>query len=450
MTDPGTSYLLEQITKLSIYLNRWVVQRQFLFVLLAFLCAWLIKTYFWKYARQQEDKVRAFSKRAWFQFALHIVEDTVNPLIIFISLNWIRRFFLFQQWNNGLIIFALKTSGIYLFYSLIIAFANELTSAQVVKFYQNRLFLPLLFTYFITSFLSLVTDLSLVVNVSLFKLFDSDITIGSLLLITFGLYIWFTLVALLEYIISHTVLRYFYEDIGPRQATAILIRYFLITLGVVVIISSIGLNSTVFAAMTGGLSLGVGFGLKEVISNFISGIVLLFEGNLRPGDVISVEGELSQVKVLGVRAAVVEVVKDNSEKIIPNQIFFTESMTTHTRSNPLIYRSLFVSAHYSCDPSHVINTLLDTAEQHPQILKDPCPIAFFVCFGESSLDFELKFWLNNPLIGKRVTSELACMVWKAFDRENIPIPYPQRDVHIYPTASTESDPTQGDLPQGDL
>lgn len=359
--------------------------------------------------------------------------------MIFISLNWVRRFFIWNSWSNGLVVFACRVALVYLVYSIIIAFANELISRKVVKFYQNRLFLPSLFIYFMAAFLSLVTDLNILINVGLFTLFNSPITLKSLLLLTLGLYFWFNVVFFIEDIMSHTVLVHFQNEIGPRQATAILIRYFLIGLGIVIIVGSIGFNSTVFAAITGGLSLGVGFGLKEVISNFISGIVLLFEGNLRPGDVISVEGELSQVKVLGVRAAVVEVVKDNSEKIIPNQIFFTESITTHTRSNPLMYRSLLVSAHYTCDPSKVIHVLLDTAAQHPQVLDDPSPLAFFIAFGESSLNFELKFWLNNPLIGKRITSELACMVWKAFDRENIPIPYPQRDIHIISTTLPESD-----------
>jgi potassium efflux system protein len=175
---------------------------------------------------------------------------------------------------------------------------------------------------------------------------------------------------------------------------------------------------------------GIGFGLKEVISNFVSGIFLIFEGALKPDDVISINNEMSQVKKFGIRATTVQVIKDNSEKIIPNQVFFTEEVTTFTGSDNLMYRSVVVGANYNCDPQQVIRVLLEVADNNSNILTYPRPVVFALEFGDSSINFELKFWIDDPLIGKRVISSLICDIWKAFKKNHIEIPYPQRDLHL--------------------
>ena len=219
---------------------------------------------------------------------------------------------------------------------------------------------------------------------------------------------------------------------GALQAASLIARYLLITLGIVLIFGYIGFNPTAFAAITGGLSVGIGFGLREVISNFVSGIWLLFEGALKPGDIVEVDGEISEVKRLGIRASTVRVIKDNSEKIIPNQTFFTKEVSTYTGSDRLIVCSLEVGTSYKCNPKTVIEVLLKVIDQHPKVLKRPTPVAFFTGFGESSLNFELKFWLNlyNPVIIKSTISEVGCTIWEAFAEHGIEIPYPQRDLHI--------------------
>ncbi len=211
---------------------------------------------------------------------------------------------------------------------------------------------------------------------------------------------------------------------------SLILRYFLIALGTVLIFGYVGVSPTAVAAISGGLSVGLGFGLKEVISNFVSGIWLLFEGALKPGDIIKIDGDISKVVRLGVRATTVQVVKDNSEEIIPNQIFFTQNVSTLTGSNNLVFLSLVVGAHYDCSPPKVIEVLLSVAHEHPQVLETPPPSAFALNFGDSSIDYELKFCIADPLIFKVVTSELICAVWQAFADHGIEMPYPQRDLHI--------------------
>ncbi|MFN5516382.1 MAG: mechanosensitive ion channel family protein [Cyanobacteriota bacterium] len=219
-------------------------------------------------------------------------------------------------------------------------------------------------------------------------------------------------------------------DHSSLRAALILSRYFLIGLGVVVIVGYIGVNPTAFAAITGGLSVGVGFGLKEVFSNFISGIILLFERSLKPGDLIDVEGKLGIVQTLNMRATTVKILGDNSEKIIPNQTFFTTNVTTYTGSDRLIRYSLSVGAGYDCDPDQVLELLLDIAGSHPEVLTAPAPSAFLSEFADSSIAYSLNFSLADPTTRLRVKSDLSRQIWRRFKAEGISIPYPQRDLHL--------------------
>jgi small-conductance mechanosensitive channel len=217
---------------------------------------------------------------------------------------------------------------------------------------------------------------------------------------------------------------------GEIEATLLLGRYFFIVLGFIIILGYVGVNATAIAAITGGLSVGIGFGMQQVVSNFISGILLLFEKVLKPGDIINIEGQTSQVKKLGIRATTVQILTDNSEKIIPNQKFFTEDVTTYTGSDNLIYCSIVIGVGYHSNAQQVMNLLLDIADQHTHILKNPQPVAFFLNFDHSSLNFELKFWLDNVNRKKRVISDVNCVILDRFTQQGIEIPFPQQDIHI--------------------
>ena len=284
----------------------------------------------------------------------------------------------------------------------------------------------------IGSILSLQSDLRQLASIVLFELFGGPMTLGSIFLATVGLYFWIVGVFFLERCLQ------FLFTVGAQfkarewRGISLIIRYTLIFLGFVIIFGYVGFSPAVLAAITGGLSVGIGFGLKEVISNFVSGIWLLFEGALKPGDIVNVGGEVGEVQSLGIRAATVRVLRDGSEKILPNQTFFTTEVTTYTGSDRLVSWSVTVGVSYNCHPSTVLDILLKIAEQHPSVLKEPPPLAFFLEFGESSLNFELKFWLNTPrvAVGKQVISELSCSIWQTFADQGIEIPYPQRDVHF--------------------
>ncbi|MGK7871860.1 MAG: mechanosensitive ion channel family protein [Xenococcaceae cyanobacterium] len=437
MTDQASldfAHLSDLILKSFHALERPVVQIQLLGIAMVISLAWLTSKGIWI---QLQRRFLAINYLEWSggklsrqQYAAALFRYLFTSVLSLVAVNLLRKGFLHLGLVAGLLTVAIKILWVFLFYRGFLLGCYAAFPTDAVSRYRFWFFAPLFIFFVIRITLSLLTDVEQLAQVVPVKLFGTPVTLGAILVTTVGLYFWIVGVFMIE-----NLLLYFFSagtrlEPGAGKAASLIIRYLLIGLGIVLIFGYVGFNATALAAITGGLSVGIGFGLKEVISNFLSGIWLLFEGSLKPGDVINVGGELSQVKELGVRAATVQVTRDNSKKIIPNQLFFTEEITTYTGSDHLVYRSLSVGASYECDPQKVLDILLQVARQHPKVLKDPAPRAFFVGFGSSSLDFELKFWLDDPLIGKTVTSEVGCAVWQAFAENHIEIPYPQRDLHL--------------------
>ena len=376
--QPNLTFIVDQITKLLIFLNRSPVQIQLLVILISILVSHSLSYWVGKKIKanfpQLAINLAQETTLAPYWCGLILIPDLVGRGFSLIVLNLFHNLFINQGWIAGI--------------------------------------------------------LTIAINILWVNLFGSSVTIGVIIISTVGLYLWIVAVNILQYILWQTIINSTKIDSGGAQASLILVRYFLITFGIVIVIGYLGFNSTTFAAITGGLSVGIVFGLKEVFSNFISGIFLLFEGSLRPGDIIEIGGESSEVKKISMRATTVQVIRDNSEKIIPNQIFFTQELKTMTGSDRRVRKSLTVGVSYDCDPQKVIEILLEIIYKHPETLNDPAPLVSFINFGESSLDFEITVWLATPTGGKRIMSEIACEIWKVFAENNIEIPYPQRDLHI--------------------
>lgn len=216
---------------------------------------------------------------------------------------------------------------------------------------------------------------------------------------------------------------------SSQRAMALLFRYTVVGLGLVLVLSNLGLNTTALVAVAGGLSVGLGFGIKEIFSNFVSGIWLLFEGSVRPGEVLMVDGDHCEVRSLGLRAAVLWRSRDNAELVIPNQTFFTESTVTYTRTDRLRRCALAVGAAYRHDPERVTRLLEEAALGVGGVLADPPPQAFLVRYGESSIDYSLRYWIDDPLQNLSIGDAVGKAVWASFKAQGIEIPFPQRVLH---------------------
>jgi potassium efflux system protein len=434
-------YLLSKINKLFIFLERPQVQIQLLAIAGVLLLCIILYRFLWYRLKQKfpyllilwgiDTPIRDQ------RYGFVLISYLTLPIFNIVGIYLILRIWESQNLIDGLLSFGLEIASLHFGYRIFFASLFLLFSPIIVRKYQLSFGLPIFILFTLAKTINLTDNLQNLLSVSVLNLFGSSVTLGAIILSSVGLYLWCVGVEISQYILLQFMTIDKRLETGSAQATLLLIRYFLIALGIVLIFGYIGFNPTAFAAITGGLSVGLGFGLKEVFSNFVSGICLLFEGVLRPGDLISIEGDTAEIKKLGIRATTVRIMKDNSEKIIPNQSFFTDTFTTFTGSDRIIRNSLIIGAGYDANPQKVIELLLTLADDHIHILKDPKPSAFLIQFADSSINYELTFYLDDPTIGKTVKSDLSRELWQRFAENGIEIPFPQRDIHIRSHGASE-------------
>jgi potassium-dependent mechanosensitive channel len=227
-------------------------------------------------------------------------------------------------------------------------------------------------------------------------------------------------------------------DRGVRDAIKKLLHYTLVFLGFLLALSLAGIDLKNFAVLAGALGIGIGFGLQNIVSNFVSGIILLFERPIKVGDMVVIENEWGTVAKIGLRSTVVETI-DHSEIIVPNSDLVSQKVTNWTLSNKMARVTLPVGVAYGSDLTKVLKILLESAENSEGILEDPAPSAIFTGFGNSSLDFELRVWISDIVKRLVVRSELGQYVDRRFREEGVEIPFPQRDLHLRSVASGVSD-----------
>ncbi|GLW59978.1 hypothetical protein Hthe01_03270 [Hydrogenophilus thermoluteolus] len=218
-------------------------------------------------------------------------------------------------------------------------------------------------------------------------------------------------------------------DDGAKYAIVTLFRYLLITVGVVWILSQLGMPWSKLQWLVAALSVGLGFGLQEIVANFVSGLIILFERPIRVGDIVTVQGISGKIKRMTIRATVIET-WDKQEVLIPNKAIITGNVTNWTLSDLQSRIVIPVGVAYGSDLDKVRHVLLDVAHAHPNILKDPEPGVAFIQYGASSIDFELRCFVADIGVRVQTHTELALAIDKAFRENGIEIPFPQRDLHL--------------------
>lgn len=209
-----------------------------------------------------------------------------------------------------------------------------------------------------------------------------------------------------------------------------MIKIVFITVAILVAINSVGIDLTALAVFSGAVGVGLGFGLQKVVSNFVSGIILLLDRSVKPGDTIAVAGYYGRIDSLGARYASV-ITRDGVEHLIPNEEFITTRVENWSFSNELLRLKKTVGVHYKSDIHKAIELCLDAAANTDRILSDPKPACLLRDFGDSSVDLEIRFWIRDPMNGRaNVTSQLLLGIWDRFAEHGIEIPYPQRDLHL--------------------
>lgn len=219
-------------------------------------------------------------------------------------------------------------------------------------------------------------------------------------------------------------------EVNRRQAAGWLVEYTVVLIGLLIILQTAGIDLTTLNILAGAVGIGVGFGLQTIASNFISGIIILFERPVKIGDRIEVGEVEGDVVRIGARSTTV-VTNDNIAIIIPNSKFITENVVNWSYTDDKVRFRIPVSVAYGTDAREVERVLLEAAAENPDVLREPAPAVRLVEFGDSGLQFELRAWTSALLHRKGVlVSALNFAIYEKFNRHGIVIPFPQRDVHV--------------------
>ena len=209
-----------------------------------------------------------------------------------------------------------------------------------------------------------------------------------------------------------------------------ILRVILVFVSFAIALSTIGLDLSSFAILGGAIGVGIGFGLQKVVSNLVSGLILLLDRSIKPGDVIEIEGTYGWINSLRARYASV-ITRDGKEHLIPNEDLITNRVINWSFSDRNVRVRLPVGISYDADPRKAIKLCLEAARSTTRTLQDPEPKCLMIGFGDNSIDLELRFWIDDPSNGVgNVRSEVMLAIWDRFKDANIDIPFPQRDVHI--------------------
>lgn len=222
------------------------------------------------------------------------------------------------------------------------------------------------------------------------------------------------------------------QSVSPAlQVLALkLIKLLVAVAAIMLAISSMGVNLSAFAFLGGAIGLGLGFGFQKVISNLISGVILLGDRSIKPGDVIEVDQTYGWINTLGARYTSV-ITRDGTEHLIPNEMMITEKVVNWSFSDEKVRLKIPFGTSYDSDPRQVMKLVLESAEEHPRVLDKPGPVVRLMGFGDSGVDFELRIWIRDPSAGvNNVRSDLYLGIWDTFKEHNIEIPFPQRDLHV--------------------
>jgi small-conductance mechanosensitive channel len=208
------------------------------------------------------------------------------------------------------------------------------------------------------------------------------------------------------------------------------LRILLIILGVLIALDAMGIDLTALAVFSGAIGIGLGFGLQKVASNLVSGVILLMDRSVKPGDVIALGATYGRIDKLGGRYVSV-ITRDGTEHLIPNEELITQRVENWSFSDTNVRQKVQVGVSYTCDVKKAMKLCEEAADEVPRIVRTPAPRCLLRDFADSAVMIELRFWVNDAHNGLgNVRSEVLLRIWEKFHEENIEIPFPQRDLHI--------------------
>ena len=254
-------------------------------------------------------------------------------------------------------------------------------------------------------------------------------TIGDVLVVLSILIFGFLFAKVFSSVVRNVMVARFPFQRGIPYAVSKVTYYILTVLVLLAAVTAAGVDLNKFTVITGALGVGVGFGLQDIVKNFASGLILLFERPIRVDDVIELTGMVGTVRRIGARSSTI-VTFQGAEVIVPNSNLVSTQVINWTLSSQRRRVEIMVGVAYGTDPERVLKLLVAEAVAHQSVMTNPAPEAFFMGFGDNALNFELRFWSERQDIWFQLKSDVTVAVAHALAKAGIEIPFPQRDLHI--------------------
>ncbi|MGB0523284.1 MAG: mechanosensitive ion channel family protein [Flammeovirgaceae bacterium] len=218
-------------------------------------------------------------------------------------------------------------------------------------------------------------------------------------------------------------------DSGRQHSIVLIVKYAANTIFILFCLQLIGINLSLVLTGSAALLVGLGFGIQSIFNDLVSGVIILFEGNVDKGDIVDAGGLVGEVEKLGIRTSHVRT-REGVTIAVPNSKFVSENVINWTHEEQSARFMVGVGVAYGSDVQLVKELLLNCAKEHPDVASTPSSFVRFVNFGNSSLDFELYFWSEHIWVIENIKSDLRFAIDATFREHKITIPFPQRDVHM--------------------
>ena len=344
-------------------------------------------------------------------------------------------FFVLMMWLTVLVMQAATWPS----RSHLIAILANLATAWLLVVFATRLirstFLRQLvrygaWTYVTLYVLGIVDEATRILDAAAFSIGEIRF---SLLLLVQGVVIIGILLAAARFVTKTTSARVQgNEDISPSMRVLIVkvVQIVFYALAFFMGVRALGIDLTGLAVLSGAIGVGLGFGLQKVVSNLVSGVIILLDKSIKPGDVISLGDTFGWIQTLGARYASV-VTRDGKEYLIPNEDLITGQVVNWSHSNDFVRLDIYFGTAYSDDPHVVRKLAVEAAKGVDRVLSFKAPVCHIVGFGDSSVDYILRFWIKDPTGGlTNIRGNVYLALWDSFQENNISIPFPQREVKV--------------------
>ena len=350
--------------------------------------------------------------------------STLPIFLILSSFIFYKVGFVSEEYIKATVFFSLYTFGFFFVLSILINFRENKLNLKIIIMIGTIIIITALLQK-----LGYINTVVYFLSEPRINIGDKKISFNGFITAILVFYLSFRLSKGIERIAKERLKKVPFLDTTRTSTISMLVRYTIIVIGVLVAFSIVNIDFTTLKVLIGALGVGIGFGLREMVNNLLSGFILLSDKTVVHNDLIEVNGLLGKVETVGIRTSIIKTF-NNVEVIVPNTNLVNSELINYTHSDPIIRIDIPIGVSYSSDPFKVRKVLKEALSELENILENPEVTIYFNDFGESSLDFQVSVWTDNALKKKIIESDARYAIWKALKENGIEIPFPQVDVHM--------------------